>query len=107
MAWQVFYSYSHEDAELRQKLGAHLATLKHQGKMVEWHDRKIKPGSDWSAEISAQLQSAHLVLLLISADFLNSEYCFGIEVEQAFERLKLGEVTVVPILLRPCLWERS
>jgi hypothetical protein len=88
MAWRVFYSYCHEDAALREKLGTYLAPLKHQGKIVEWHDRKIEPGAEWQAEISTQLKSAHLILLLISADFLASEYCFGVEVEQALTRLK-------------------
>jgi TIR domain len=107
MAWRVFYSYSHEDAEIRDKLGTCLAPLKHQDKIVEWHDRKIAPGAEWHAEISAQLDSAHLILLLISADFLASEYCFGVEVERALARLKRNEVKVVPVLLRPCLWEDS
>jgi hypothetical protein len=107
MAWQVFYSYSHRDAELRERLGTYLAPLRHQQKIVEWHDREIKPGADWETEISAQLESAHLILLLVSADFLASEYCFGVEVEKALTRLKRGEVKVVPVLLKPCLWEES
>jgi hypothetical protein len=107
MAWQVFYSYSHKDAELRDRLGIHLAPLKYQRKIVEWHDRKIEPGTNWEKEISAQLESAHLIVLLVSADFLASEYCFGVEVEKAFTRLKRVQVKVVPILLKPCLWEES
>jgi TIR domain len=107
MTWRLFYSYCHEDAELRKKLGAHLASLRHQGKIVEWHDREIKPGAKWQAEISTELDSAHLIMLLISSDFLDSEYCFGVEVEHALARLKRHEVKVVPVLLRPCLWEES
>lgn len=63
--------------------------------------------ANWNTEISAQLDSADLILLLLSADFLASEYCFGVEVEKALIRLKRGEVKVVPVLLRPCLWEES
>jgi TIR domain-containing protein/HEAT repeat protein len=107
MAWRVFYSYSHRDAELRDRLGTYLAPLKFQNKIEEWHDRKIEPGADWGQEISAQLASANLILLLASADFLASDYCFGIEVETALARLKRGEVKVVPVLLKPCLWEES
>lgn len=105
--WRVFYSYSHLDASLREELGKYLAPLRRQNKIEEWHDRKIEPGANWDIEISSQLESAHLILLLLSADFLNSEYCFGVEVEKALARLKRGEVKVVPILLRPCLWHES
>jgi TIR domain len=107
MAWRLFYSYSHKDSELRERLATHLAPLKRQKSIIEWHDRKIQPGADWNTEISQQLQSADLILLLISADFLASEYCFGVEMEEALARLKRGEVKVVPVLLRPCLWEDS
>ena len=107
MSWRVFYSYSHKDAELRDRLGKYLAPLVHQKKIVEWHDRKIAPGGNWETEISSQLEFAHLILLLVSADFLASEYCFGVEVEKALTRLKRGEAKVVPVLLKPCLWKES
>jgi hypothetical protein len=107
MAWRVFYSYSHKDAELRGTLSTFLAPLKNQHKIVEWYDRKIQPGANWDTEISAQLESAELILFLVSADFLASEYCFGVEVQRALTRLKLGEVKVVPVLLKPCLWQES
>ena len=79
MAWRVFYSYSHKDAELRERLATYLAPLKQQQKIIEWHDRKIEPGANLDTEINAQLESAHLILFLLSADFLASEYCFGVE----------------------------
>lgn len=107
MAWRIFYSYSHKDAELRGTLSTFLAPLKNQHKIEEWHDRKIQPGDNWDTEISAQLESADLILFLVSADFLASEYCFGVEVQRALTRLKLGEVKVVPVLLKPCLWQES
>ena len=97
----------HKDADLRERLGTYFAPLKQQQKISEWHDRKIEPGANWDTEINAQLNSADLILLLVSADFLASEYCFGAEVEKALVRLKRGEVKVVPILLKPCLWEES
>jgi hypothetical protein len=107
MAWKVFYSYSHKDAELRERLGTYLAPLAHQQKIIEWYDRKIEPGADWETDIREELDSAHLILLLVSEDFLASEYCFGIEVERALTRLKRGDAKVVPILLKPCLWQES
>ena len=107
MAWRVFYSYSHKDAELRDRLSIHLAPLVKNNKIVEWHDRKIEPGANWETEISSQLESANLILLLVSPDFLASDYCFGVEIEKALTRLKRGEVKVVPVLLKPCLWKES
>lgn len=107
MAWRLFYSYAHGDADLRKKLGTYLAPLVQQNKVTEWYDRNIAPGADWEAEISAQLESADLIILLISEDFLASEYCFGVEVDKALTRLKRGEVKVIPILLKPCLWQES
>lgn len=107
VTWRVFYSYSHKDAEWRQRVSTYLAPLKHQDRIVEWHDREVAPGTDWNTEISAQLESANLIVFLISADFLASDYCFGIERVRALERLKRGEVKVAPILLKPCLWQES
>jgi hypothetical protein len=105
--WRVFYSYSHKDAELRDTLGTYLAPLVQQKKIAEWHDRKVEPGANWETEIRSELESADLILLLVSADFLASEYCFGVEVEKALTRLKRDEVKVVPVLLKPCLWKES
>jgi len=107
MPWQVFYSYSHKDEALRDELAKCLAPLRQKGSIVEWHDRSIKPGTDWNENITERIESADLIVALLSPDFLASEYCFGIEMEHAFSRLKRGEVMVVPVLLRPCMWEES
>lgn len=106
-AWRVFYSYSHQDTPLRKELAKFLAPLSFQNKIIEWYDRDIAPGADWDAEISSHLESANLILLLVTADFLASKYCFGVEIERAMARKKLGDVEVVPILLRDCLWDES
>lgn len=105
--WRVFYSYSHKDEEFRKKLGTYLAPLRQTKKIIEWHDRKIEPGANWETEISNELNSADLIVLLVSENFLDSDYCFGVEVEKAMARLKLEQVKVVPILLKPCLWDES
>jgi hypothetical protein len=62
-AWKVFYSYSHKDEEIRNRLATYLAPVRQQNKILEWHDRKIEPGSNWDSEISDQLNSADLILL--------------------------------------------
>jgi Deoxyribonuclease II/TIR domain/zinc-ribbon domain len=100
----VFYSYSHKDEDLRNELEAHLAPLRRSGLIREWHDRKITAGQDWDKEISKYLESAELILFLISADFLNSSYIFDVEVKRALERQSTGQAAVVPVILRPVVW---
>lgn len=107
MTWRIFYSYALEDTELVERLSKFLRPLQNNNKINEWHNRMIMPGTAWESEINANLESAHLILFMVSADFLASEYCFGVEVEKALDRLKKGEVKIVPILLKPCLWRES
>ncbi len=99
--WNLFYSYSHEDALLRDELAKFLAPLRHQGRIVEWYDRKIEPGLEWETAISDKLQAANLILLLVSVAFLASDYCFGVEMELAMRRMKNGSARVLPILMSP------
>ncbi|HEX8775481.1 MAG TPA: TIR domain-containing protein [Pyrinomonadaceae bacterium] len=104
---ELFFSYSHRDEKLRDELEKHLAMLKRQGLIEGWHDRKILASSEWAGEIDAYLDRADIILLLISADFLNSNYCYGVEMKRAIERHQAGEARVVPILLRECDWKSS
>jgi TIR domain-containing protein/zinc ribbon protein len=100
----IFYSYSHKDEDLRNELEAHLAPLRRSGLIREWHDRKIVAGQDWDKQISSY-QSAELILFLISADFIKSNYILDIEVKRALERRSAGQAAVVPVILRPVLWQ--
>jgi hypothetical protein len=104
MPLEVFYSYAHEDETLRDKLEEHLATLKRQGAIVGWHDRAIGAGQEWSNEIDEHVRSAHVILLLISASFLASDYCHDVEMRLALERHAAGDAVVIPIILRPVDW---
>ncbi len=106
-AVEVFYSYSHADEGLRDQLQKHLALLKRQSIIKEWHDRSIAPGQEWGGHIDEHLNSADIILLLISADFLASAYCYDIEVKRAMERHEAKEAKVIPIILRPCDWSGS
>lgn len=103
----VFYSYAHEDERLRKQLEKHLSLLRRQGMIAEWHDRKIVPGTDWTHAIDEQLSTASVILLLISPDFLASDYCYGVEMGCALERHAAGEARVIPILVRPVDWESA
>ena len=103
----VFFSYAHEDEVLRDELETHLKLLQRQGLISTWHDRKIPLGGNWDREIDRSLEQADLVLLLVSADFVASDYCWDNEVKRALERHAAKETTVVPILLRPCDWRKA
>jgi tetratricopeptide (TPR) repeat protein len=100
-AVEVFYSYAHEDEALRNELVKHLSTLRRQSYISEWYDRHILAGTDWAQEVDAHLDSASLILLLISADFIASDYCYGIEMQRALDRHHAQQARVVPIILRP------
>src|SRR5437868_11830082 len=100
----VFYSYAHVDEALRQQLETHLSLLRRQGLISEWHDREILPGAQWAEEIDKHLQTASIILLLVSPDFLASDYCYEIEMQRALERHERGEARVIPIILRPVDW---
>jgi Tfp pilus assembly protein PilF len=101
----VFLSYAHEDEALCDQLKAHLSLLQHQGSVSTWHDRLILPGMDWAHEIDTHLETASLILLLVSANFFASTYCIGVEMKRALERHAAGEAVVIPILLRPIDWK--
>ena len=83
----------------------HLAILKRQGVITGWHDRRIGAGEEWEGKIDAHLNSARVILLLISADFIASDYCYDVELKQAMERHEAGEARVIPVILRPVDWK--
>lgn len=104
---RVFFSYSHDDEQYRDQLEKHLATLQHQGLIESWHDRRILAGSDFAHEIDQQLDQCDVILLLVSASFIASNYCYGIEMQRALERHAAGTAHVVPVIVRPCDWRNT
>jgi len=104
-AIEVFFSYAHEDEELRNQLDNHIALLRQQGVIAAWYDRKIGAGREWDSEIEAHLNAASIILLLVSANFLASGYCYGKEMTRAMERHEAGEARVIPVILRPVDWQ--
>jgi hypothetical protein len=97
---KIFYSYAEEDEALHKLLDTHMAGLRRQG-LTSWHPHKISPGTERAEEIDRHLNAAHIILLLISADFIASYHCYDIEMERALERHRTGKARVIPILLRP------
>lgn len=103
----VFFSYSHADEILRDQLEVHLAMLKNQGLIEAWHDRRIKAGDEFDREISAELERAEVILLLVSPDLLASKYCYEIELKRAMEHHDAGTARVIPVILRHCDWRHA
>ncbi len=104
-ATAVFFSFSHKDEALRDELETHLKLLQRQGVISTWHDRKILAGDEWDREIDSHLERAKIILLLVSADFIASKYCWEKEVTRALERHASGDAKVIPVLLRSCDWK--
>lgn len=101
----VFISYSHKDEAFKEALDAHLTILKRSEKINTWNDRAILAGTEWNDEIKQQLEDAHIILLLISANFLASDYIWKEELARAMERHDRGEAKVVPIFIKHCEWK--
>jgi TIR domain len=97
----VFLSYSHKDSDLKDELETHLSTMKRHGVIETWHDRRIVAGEKWADQIDQHLNAAQIILLLISPDFVASDYCYGKEMARAHERNAKGEAQVIPVILRP------
>ena len=107
MKAKIFYSYSHKDEIFREKLETHLSILRRTNYIEEWHDRRIAPGSNWEEEINENINEADIILLLVSSNFLSSDYCYDSETIRALEKHNNNEATVIPIIIQPCLWSIS
>lgn len=101
---RIFFCYSHKDRDLREELEKHIAPLRRQGLVETWHDQRISAGDVWEQQIEDHLGRADIVLLLISADFLHSEYCTSKELQNALARHEKGLARVIPVILRPVDW---
>jgi O-acetyl-ADP-ribose deacetylase (regulator of RNase III) len=104
---ELFISYAHKDEALKDELNKHLTVLQKQGTIASWHDRKIIAGEEWKDEIDTHLESAQIILLLISPDFMASNYCYEIEMQRALERHESKEARVIPVILRPVSWSKA
>ncbi len=102
---KIFISYAHRDKEYLDDIIAHLSNLRSQKLISDWHDRRIDPGDEWADEIDQALEDAHIILLLISARFMSSEYCTAREMHRALERHANKEAVVIPVILSACDWE--
>jgi TIR domain len=104
MPVKIFFCYAREDEELLNKLKSHLRPLQREGLIDVWYDREISAGTEWEQEIKQHLNNAQIILLLVSPDFMNSDYCYSVEMKRALERHNRKEAKVIPIILRPVYW---
>lgn len=104
---KLFISYSHADAALLAILKTHLKPLERASVIAPWFDGYLLPGDDIDAQVRSALENAELVALLVSPDFLASDYCYDVEMQAAVARHEKGEARVVPIIVRDCQWQRT
>ncbi len=102
---RIFISYSHADEAWKDRLARHLRVLELEGELSLWDDRRIDTGDDWLPEIETALETADVAVLLVSADFLVSDFIRRQEVPRLLARRAAGGVWVVPVIVEPCPWE--
>jgi hypothetical protein len=103
----IFISYSHKDRRWLERLQVHLKPLEHEGLITPWDDTKIKPGTQWRAAIERALDSARVAVLLISADFLASDYIRNNELPPLLEAAGADGATIFPLIVSACRFSRE
>jgi hypothetical protein len=103
----IFYSYAEEDETFRVDLEKHLSMLKREGVIAGWHFRMITAGKEWEGQIDQHINQAKIILLLVSPDFLASDYCYDFELKKAMQLHKANLARVIPIILRPVDWQSA
>ncbi len=104
---QIFIAYARKDTTFLDELRVQLKPLERSGKVHIWYDGKIEPGQVWEAAIKKNLHSADIILMLVSADAIASDYFYDKEMADALERHHKGEARVVPFIIRPCAWQAT
>lgn len=101
---KIFFSYSKNDRPFLDELLRQLSGLRRQGKIQPWNDLDILPGEEWDAKIKHELQTADIIILFLSPDFLNTDYIWDVEITAAMARHEQGTAVVIPVAVRPCDW---
>lgn len=102
--YKVFTIYAREDAAYLKELRGHLGPLEKAGRIKVWSDSEINPSAEWEAEIVQNLDTADIILILVSAAYYDSAYIHEKEIKYAILRHERGEAKVLPIIVRPCSW---
>jgi hypothetical protein len=106
-AVEEFCVYAHKDAPLRNQLHGHFELARRQGLLIHHSDRDIDAGTPWRGVVDEYLESADIILLLISRHFFESDHAYDTEMKRALERHQNGEATVIPVILRLCVWTNA
>lgn len=104
---EIFFSYAHKDGRLMDSVRRQLILYDRLHFIEKWYDRKILPGQDFTRMIDERLALAKIILLFVSPHFIESKYCYDVEMQEALRRHQAGEAVVIPIILRPCAWQDS
>src|SRR5207302_8746352 len=104
---KIFISYSEEDERFKKQLETHLVMLRREGIIRPWHSQQIEPGQEWEQETASHIDSAQIILLLVSSSFLASDQLYDHELLRAMERQASGDARVVPIILRSVDLDRT
>ncbi len=104
---RAFFSYSKVDIAYLEEFKKHLSTMQRNGEIMHWNDTKIRPGEDWDEAIKTELKQADIIFLLVSVDFLNTNYIWETEIAESMRRHERGEATVIPIKIRDCVWDNT
>ena len=104
---QIFIAYSRRDAEILEELRIHLRVLERIQNVKIWYDGLIEAGHDWEESIKTNLHQADIILLLISQNFLASDYCYDTEMTQALALHEQGKLRAIPIIARNSLWQKT
>jgi hypothetical protein len=100
----VYIGYSRKDEEWCQRLLLQLQPLKRLGLINIRHDEEIRTGTDWREYYESAFNEAAIAILLVSPNFLNSDFIVDVEVPPLLERHHKGEITIMPVIVRPCVW---
>jgi len=103
----IFLLYSHEDEEMKKEFLKHMAILRRTGRALVWHDRDIEGGEEIHKQVDAHLAAANIILMLISASFIASDYCYSEKMQDAMKRHERGTAKVVPIIIKPVDWQET
>lgn len=107
MGVNLFISYAQEDVRYKTNFEKHLKIFKRNGKITSWSNSEIIPGQEIESEVNLSIERSEIIVLLISVDFINADYCYETEMIMALERQLREEAVVLPVIVRPCKWEYS
>ncbi len=104
---KVFISYSHRDAEWLARLEVHLKPLTRSGEIAVWSDSQINPGSKWKEEILRAIDTSKVAILLVSADFLASDFISNNELSPLLAAASRGGATILPVIISPSRFSKT